>query len=149
MNLDLAAIRKRCEAATGGPWKAKNVSASGWKIEARLHAWDNQLLAFFETIHHPSLKVEFSKDGLRLCAALGYETYCQFPSPQWPAELGANMNFIAHAREDVPALLAEVERLRAALDAIRDGITDGMRRLIPMPADTILSMIADALEVKP
>lgn len=28
----------------------------------------------------------------------------------------ADAEFIAHAREDVPALLAEVERLRAALD---------------------------------
>ena len=34
--------------------------------------------------------------------------------------------FIAHAREDIPYLLAEVERLRAALTlACRDGWSDG------------------------
>ena len=34
-----------------------------------------------------------------------------------PAEDGeANVNFIAHARADIPALLDEVTRLRAALE---------------------------------
>ena len=31
-----------------------------------------------------------------------------------------NSNFIAHAREDVPALVAEVERLRKALQTIAE-----------------------------
>ena len=31
----------------------------------------------------------------------------------------ADFDFIAHAREDVPRLLAEVQRLRAVLDATR------------------------------
>ena len=38
---------------------------------------------------------------------------CGFDSPQ------SNATFIAHAREDIPYLLAEVERLRAALEGER------------------------------
>ena len=35
------------------------------------------------------------------------------------SQTDANATFIAHAREDVPALVAEVRRLRAAFDAIK------------------------------
>lgn len=34
---------------------------------------------------------------------------------EWSPEAEANLEFIAHARTDVPALIAEVERLRAVL----------------------------------
>jgi hypothetical protein len=37
--------------------------------------------------------------------------------PEWPP---ANAEFIAHARTDVPDLVAEVRRLRAAVDAALD-----------------------------
>lgn len=35
-------------------------------------------------------------------------------------EEGDNATFIAHARADVPVLLAEVERLRAGIEALAD-----------------------------
>jgi hypothetical protein len=38
------------------------------------------------------------------------------------AQVDADADFIAHARDDVPALLAEVERLRAVVDAVRRDI---------------------------
>ena len=47
------------------------------------------------------------------------ELTIQFICPNVPI-LEANCEFVAHAREDVPALVAEVERLRAALREIRD-----------------------------
>ena len=37
------------------------------------------------------------------------------------AEVRAHATFIAHARTDIPALLAEVERLRAEVDRFRGG----------------------------
>ena len=46
-----------------------------------------------------------------------------FEGPQWPPSIA---EFIAHAREDVPALVAEVERLRTAL-ANRDLLLDKHR----------------------
>ena len=38
----------------------------------------------------------------------------------------ANANFIAHAREDIPALLAEVDRLRAQLLRCHDKMAAGI-----------------------
>jgi hypothetical protein len=46
--------------------------------------------------------------------------------PDYGAELA---EFIAHARTDVPALLAEVDRLRAALDAQRSRTVDAVNHL--------------------
>lgn len=59
----------------------------------------------------------------------------------------ARMAFIAHARTDVPALVVEVERLRAALDAERKAMTnslaeeiDAMVRSLPSSNDTERTM---------
>jgi hypothetical protein len=69
--LDLDAIRRRCEAATEGPW-ATYKSANGW--------------------HYMIPTVGVVDSVFR--------------------QAEADVRFIAHAREDVPALIAEVERLR-------------------------------------
>ena len=46
-----------------------------------------------------------------------------------PAEqTESNVAFIAHAREDVPALLAEVERLRGLLSSGAAALIDGINR---------------------
>jgi len=89
--LDLDAIRARAEAATEGPWGVID--------------WDS-----------PDEGVNFihvlqEQDGL--------ETVCALPNPAEYTNrscLRADAEFIAHAREDVPALLAEVERLRRDRD---------------------------------
>lgn len=100
--LDLEAIKKRAEAATKGPWRsmrdgnqyigtkymptAKCVGAS-W-VEGVVRPWNpHRLLAF------------------------------GFPPEEYERArfLDADADFIAHARADVPALVAEVERLRAQL----------------------------------
>lgn len=46
-----------------------------------------------------------------------------------PKSTAANAQFIAHAREDIPGLLAEVDRLRAEL-AAADLVTSSMRLAI-------------------
>lgn len=86
MSLDLDAIKARADAATEGPW---------W-------AWDR---------------------------GVGFHIAVTFKKNQWgtPSDLlpegsrtdigrSEDAKFIAHARADVPALLAEVERLRALAD---------------------------------
>lgn len=49
-----------------------------------------------------------------------------------PTERGADAEFIAHARTDVPALLAEVERLREELDQTRAARDDALTVLAEM-----------------
>ena len=78
MNLDLDAIKARCEAATQGPWK---VAEPGYRV-AR-------------------------DDGTGFLVA---STFMATDSRDLP-----DATFIAHARTDVPALVAEVDRLRAEL----------------------------------
>jgi len=53
-----------------------------------------------------------NKNGAMLCSS----TYAALKSP----EKDALCDFIAHAREDVPALIAEIERLRAELAIYAD-----------------------------
>lgn len=80
MTIDLAAIRKRAEDATDGPWKVTNENEG------------TEYLPFWV------IGGDDAEEG------------------EWFAELHvgnkADATFIANARQDVPALIAEVERLR-------------------------------------
>jgi len=90
--LDLTPIKERCKKATSKPWH------TGW-------LWD------VDEWHKAELKV-----GLTVGA-----TYrggiCLINLREDGQD---NAAFIAHAREDIPALIAEVERLRIALQWIKD-----------------------------
>lgn len=100
-DLDLAAIEARVEASTSGPWEHLTAPAKG----------------------DPSTKAEWmahtlaGDDRLHVLTASGERGYAYIV----PAVTGdgptsaANADFIAHAREDVPTLVAEVRRLREAL----------------------------------
>ena len=84
--LNLALIRERCEKATQGAWIADEDGA----ITA-----DTQAVArVYQSADLPCVEED---------------------DPAFVAELEANTAFIAHAREDIPALLTEVERLRRLL----------------------------------
>lgn len=86
---ELAAIKARCEAATPGPWIAKRFDP--YRSRA----------AIYQT---PAAQ---KVNPLRWqVAAICREARAQ------------DAEFIAHARADIPALLAEVERLRAALKRV-------------------------------
>lgn len=91
--LDLEAIERRVEAATKGPW------SFAYAVQ-----WKTMGSAPYEA------EVSFAVD----VNGLSYE---------WAALRGANAEpnaaFIAHARTDVPALLAEVRRLKKANDHLR------------------------------
>ncbi len=95
----LAEIRKRCEAATPGPWN--------WDVqdEATMLLGTEGLEAFEGAV----LAVERCE-------------HCRERDPEnapcsWPRL--PNADFIEHSREDVPWLLAEAERLRAENAALR------------------------------
>lgn len=89
---DWIAEQRRIEqAATEGPWRAA--------VVARYVDDDG---------------CERGKGGIYPAGPMGPPPL--FVTPDW---LAADAEFIAHARADVPALLAEVRRLRAAAERVR------------------------------
>lgn len=93
MNIDLDAIRARADAATDGPWR----SDKEWG--AITHGPDAVVHAFYA-------------DDCESCAVNIEDEATVVIDP-------ADAEFIAHAREDIPALLAEVERLQSVARAER------------------------------
>lgn len=87
---DIEAILRRAEAATPGPWKAYHCQYSA--VSADYWAW---------AVDAP----EKRDDADAICSLAD--------CPEDTEE--HNAQFIAHARQDVPALCAEVTRLQAAL----------------------------------
>lgn len=100
--LDLEAIKKRYEAATEGPWEPTpdsrpDVWAYVWaKSPGVGYAGEGQIVR----------RLHAAADHIRVHIA----ELAKYENANYDAD------FIAHAREDVPALVAEVERLRVALD---------------------------------
>ncbi|MBG0819589.1 hypothetical protein HS048_02295 [Planomonospora sp. ID91781] len=106
----LQEIEDRAQAATPGPWHARFLDD--------VHAANLVAVSTTPDVKRGCRWPEW--DGSELVAA----TLVQFPEPyvtgpddRWDA----NAVFIAHARSDVPRLLAEVRRLRALLDEARHG----------------------------
>lgn len=77
---ELAAMRRRCEAATSGPWKSD--------VEGREHESGSNFIMVGSG------------------AARGTDI-------ELSGATVADQDFIAHARQDIPRLLGEIERLRA------------------------------------
>lgn len=95
MTLDLPAIRARAEAATPGPWYALPDPAPS-RVDHGYRLVATTTRAAADNVY-----------GLR--DAMGYPGLTKLDSD-------SDADFIAHAREDVPALLAEVERLSRNLE---------------------------------
>lgn len=91
--IDLAGIRARADAATRGPWH----------VELTAETY----------IDRPSRYPIYS-DVRGIVEVAEGDTYVA-QTMRGNAQARADAEFIAHAREDVAALLAEVERLRDAL----------------------------------
>lgn len=89
MNTDeLTAIRERCDAATPGPWKLGRYTVSG------------------------RVQIDQSETAPKVNPLKWQRaTICRESREN-------DATFIAHARADIPALLDEVTRLRAALEAV-------------------------------
>lgn len=90
--LDLEAIKKRAEAATPGPW-------------------------FFDANGDFGISTKADAAGswtVIVCGML--DEHDQIFEDTYPIGTSFDGEFIAHAREDIPALIAEVERLQAKVD---------------------------------
>ncbi|MCS1394140.1 hypothetical protein NXZ77_21435 [Lysinibacillus boronitolerans] len=91
----LNAIKERVAKATLGPWKVVKSEETGVQIGT---TWESGQLKNCVPVVTTAHGVEFVTIYIN----------------------DNNSNFIAHAREDVPALVAEVERLRKALQTIAE-----------------------------
>ncbi len=113
---ELAAMRKRCEAATDGPW--------AWlSYGEKCYAYAVVTATQDERHHYEQVggllvsdgSSEFGMTDERGREVMVDENICESERQ----EGRANCQFIAHARTDLPRLIAEVERLRTALETIR------------------------------
>ena len=89
--LDLTPIKERCEKATPGPWKAEKSA----EYTAYLDDADTSWIA------------------TPIYDKLANEVACVPDDQVSGDEFEANLALLANARTDIPALIAEVERLRA------------------------------------
>ena len=106
MSPDLEAIKARAEAATPGPWAVPG--ANVFRVIAP------------EAEHH--------NPRMGACPPYPWRVIAE-PSSYDPS--AADAEFIAHARTDVPDLVAEVERLRTELIGWQDGYV--RREVEPRP----------------
>lgn len=90
--LDLDAIRQRAEAACPGPWKAYNGNEGSVDYGP---FWAVANAAF----HNPPADDDTPWIAVEIHVGLQ-----------------ADAEFIAHARQDIPALLTEIDRLRAGAE---------------------------------
>ena len=96
-NEQLAAIKARCEKATPGPWEVRSIEPEE-----------------FDAVSDDTFYIMADK-----WEVASITTYERVIEPDWQRDDDeADADFIAHAREDIPALLAEVERLRVALERV-------------------------------
>jgi hypothetical protein len=111
---ELDAIEARAAAATEGPWRSRRASLDAaapdeppacWGIAAGKETWHQNKGNF-----HPK-DARYPVDEVHV-VEIGYDRDYYTPEAAIPIE--ADAEFIAHARTDVPALLAEVRQLRAA-----------------------------------
>ena len=109
-SLDLEAIKARAAAATEGPWE-----------------WDDPTIGQHWSRPQPWATVV---DDEVSCMA-----YCYGGSSS-PIKSDADGQFIAHAREDIPVLLAEVERLRAQLTITDEMVKRGALAMHRITCDT-------------
>jgi hypothetical protein len=92
-------IRARAEAATPGPWR--------WRGLLTAEGSEQTYAGYSQRVFR------FTTDSLDTSPTLVAETFDGHSDTAPP-----NAEFIAHARDDIPYLLAEVERLRAALASV-------------------------------
>lgn len=123
--LDLDAIQARADAATPGPW----VDTKGYHLTClledendceRTSAIRERIVFHNGVVHHEHDERQPSPELLTINGDLIAGAY---DWEEWGILKHADTEFIVHAREDIPALVAEVRRLRAIVE--RQNITGG------------------------
>lgn len=97
----LDAIRGRVEAATEGPWHSHDFGYAGEEEPS-------SIVVHVGRFDHSDLRTHDTETAVAWM-------------PRWEGQESDNATFIAHARTDVPDLLAEVERLRRLIEERRTG----------------------------
>ena len=101
MTIDINKLRQLAQAATPGPWVAKNVSGAGLEIHMSHPVYPDKEWPAFGT------DSAFCKKGL-----VSYETWTQFPHEVRDVQQSKNAEYIAAAN---PATISELlDRLEAA-----------------------------------
>ena len=101
--IDLDAIEARCAAATPGPWRQCGADRKGCACGM---VWSEPA----------DFVVAQGEKGERAGGFCGFDVDDE--------TISTNMRFVAHARSDVPALLAEVRRLTARLALAQASLID-------------------------
>lgn len=121
--LDLAPIRKRLEAATPGPWGWYG-NLTGPYIHLESRASMRPIVMDFARWAWQSATPRFQEDGIMEPASKWF-VRPQAHNPWMVTGVDhPDAVFIAAARTDVPALIAEVERLRTELDDTQGRLMD-------------------------
>ena len=98
---ELKEIEDRANAATPGPWSPKHIYSAlrhlDKNIDVDSYCWECQA----------ALDKEFSEESADENIE---ESRCKYP-------FAKDSSFVAHAREDVPKLIAEVKRLQNLVNA--------------------------------
>jgi hypothetical protein len=118
--LDLTAIKKRSEAATRGPWSV----GVGWE-DAR------EALLYWLPVNSPGTNGEDPHQPDRVTLIRYFTNGFQFPH----ADARADAEFIAASRTDVPALVAEVERLTRLLGPAEVPSVDAYENVVQALSD--------------
>lgn len=98
-SVDLVAIKRRESAATKGPW---------------FHLNAHSPIDEYDETETPCISIYEDDHADAIAWANGVN-----PSDKHYNSTIANMDFIAHSREDIRALIAEVERLRDENDRLK------------------------------
>ena len=111
---ELDAIRARADAATPGPWRyvrdTDGYRDAGFFVEPAGDIdfdWDDYIVAACDT------RTIVEEEGI------DWEARGLPGNPGFGVMKLNDADFIAHAREDIPALVAEIDRLRAENDQVR------------------------------
>lgn len=117
--LDLAPIKERLDKATKGPWVNDDFFAGDTDI-ARVGVF-NETSGYFT-----------SSATICVCETNHREKDELYPGEALIGPIGAERNaaFIAHARTDISALIAEVERLNGRYDEVVAALENCEARLI-------------------
>ena len=102
----IAAIQERCDKATPGPWEQanKSVRVVGSQL---VNSWGNEAPSGWQG---------------GICNCLGAQKYQGGKNHPLNQQAKANAEFIAHARVDVPYLLADNARLTARVEQLEADI---------------------------
>lgn len=132
--LDLEEIKARTEAATPGPWHEND----NWRIvQGDAYA---RCLAIWE-----------AKPGDPLYDVYDEPEFVVIDTPGPAINKTADLKFIAHARQDVPSLIAEVERIQAEIVDLKRFLNQSQHARIDLvtACDAQITTVRDcALEIQ-